>query len=213
MWGFSLQFWQSVWWVATILTAIFGSLGIVAALISAWVGWGISDVVQQDADTRIAEAGVVAATANAEAAKANVARAQERTALLEKESAEAKLEHERLKQKLAWRRLTAEQHAILVNALKGKLTSVWVSFVKNDDESLTFREDFAQTMRDAGVEPKYFGGWTRAVGLSLTDLPGPEFDAVAVALTAAGLDFHTTNEGVMGSKELELIVGSKPPPF
>lgn len=89
MWGFSLQFWQVVFFWATVTAAVAGGISITAAFVSAMVGYQITDLVQADADKRISEASARGDEARAEAAKANeaVAKAHERTTILENETA------------------------------------------------------------------------------------------------------------------------------
>jgi hypothetical protein len=102
MWlGYSLSFWQSVFFCATITTAVAGGISITSAFISAIVGYQISDISQSEADQRIADANARGEEARAEAAQAN-----ERAAMAEERSAEANLELARMK---APRALTAEQ--------------------------------------------------------------------------------------------------------
>ena len=115
MWGFSIQFWEDVFKWSTLGAFVFGGIGVISAFISAWVGYHITDTAQRDADRKIAEA-------HAQVAKAH-------------------LEQERLKEKIAWRRLTAEQHDILVSMLKGHPMKVCTSFVGDDPEAATFRDD------------------------------------------------------------------------
>ena len=77
MWfGLSLQFWQTVFFWSTAVAAIFGAIGIGAALVSAVVGYEISDFVQAEANARIAEANASGKQAGEEAAKANERAAQ-----------------------------------------------------------------------------------------------------------------------------------------
>jgi hypothetical protein len=64
MWGLSIPFWETVFRWATISAFVFGGFTATAAFISAWVGYELSDIVQKDADKRIAEAKSEAARAN-----------------------------------------------------------------------------------------------------------------------------------------------------
>jgi hypothetical protein len=92
---------------------------------------------------------------------------------------------------------------------------VWVSFVGNDPEAALFRADIDEALRQAGLVTKYFSGWARAVGLQLTNVPGPDHDhdLLLAAFTKAGLPIISVDpprERFNG--QLMIIVGSKPPP-
>ncbi|HVJ76956.1 MAG TPA: hypothetical protein VM620_03930 [Hyphomicrobium sp.] len=216
-WGQSLEFWQSVilWtmWGGFVLTAV----GAALAVVSSFVAYQVSDVTQSEADERIASAGSAALTANAEAAKANeaAAKAQERAAVLEKQAADARLDLEKLRQNMAWRRITPQQHDKLVQALKGEKFRVWVTFVGRDPESSVFREDIAATLKDAGLETVYFSGWAQAVGLAISEQPAsPERDKLISAFAAAGLPLVVAKINAMGGEPTpNIVVGTKPPPF
>ncbi len=151
------------------------------------------------------------AQARTEAAKAN-----EKAAQLEKDAAVAHLETERLKGLMAWRRITAQQHASLVAALKGKVTAkVWVEFVVSDPEATQFHADIWQMLKDAGVEVLWYSGWDRAVGLQITNATSPTGTLLRKAFGDVGFIFQVRSEpGVKSAgSEVEIIVGSKPPEF
>ncbi len=99
MWGLSIQFWQNVVWIASVV-ALVGGVGAGASLyVSSWVSSSIADQVQADADRRISEAQARGDEAQAEAAKANERAnvAAERAATLEKAAAELQLQVEEAK--------------------------------------------------------------------------------------------------------------------
>jgi hypothetical protein len=201
MWGFSLQFWQSVFIWATIVTVVSGTVAVTAAFVSTWVGYKISGVVQADADRRIAEAGATAATANAEAAKAKeaAAKAHERAAGLEKEAAEARVEQERIRAEIAWRRLSKEQYDSIVAGLKGQTFEVWVGTVGDNPEAEGYWEDIVRTLKDAGLDVTSHRAWARSIGMAITPPLGPERDALKAAFAAAELSFGMQKKDRMGS--------------
>jgi hypothetical protein len=148
--------------------------------------------------------GIVRAEANAREAEAN-ARAEE-----------ARLELEQLKAKMAWRRVTKEQHNILVSELKGKPIRVWLTFVGTDPESTVFRDDLNRALTEAGVETEYFSGYGMAVGLTISNDKGQARDWLIRALEKTGLPLtQVDTKGMIGGLEgqLEIRVGTKPPPF
>src|ERR1700720_1718654 len=78
MWSFTSPPWATIFKWATIGAAAFGGIGVLAAFVSAWVGYQITDATQREANEQIANA------------RADAARAMERTALLEKEAQTAR---------------------------------------------------------------------------------------------------------------------------
>jgi len=225
MWGwFSLETLQSIFFWATLTAAIAGGVSITAAFVSAMVGYEVADLIQTDADRRIAEANARGeeakegvAKANAEVAKANeaIVGAKERAAALEKEAAQVRAEYERLKQQVAWRSVSRSQHDILVANLRGVPTTVNIDH-PDDPESSLFAADIAQSLRDAG--------WTvrdatvmwsphPPMGLTVRHQINPASNAVYIphilvsALTKAG--FQVAVQPSNGN-ELTLVVGIKP---
>jgi hypothetical protein len=214
MLGLSLHAWENI---------MLGSLAF-AAVAAAVVGVATYCVVQLqrvelaaskeefekykiDTGKEIAAANAVGDSAKAEAAKAN-----EKTASLQKEADEARLETQRLKQQVAWRRITRPQHDALVSALTGKKIDFFLSFVDADPESALFPDDIDRTMKDAGLKPSFFSGWQRAVGLSIAGTDSPELTALVEAFDAAGLPL-VRKPIDHPSFKIELLVGSKPPVF
>jgi hypothetical protein len=127
MWlGYSLSFWQPVFFCATIIAAVAGGISIASAFIPAIVGYQISDIVQSEANQRIAELNTRGEEARAEAAKAN------------ERAAEANLELARLK---APRTLTDEQQKRIAEKIMpftGKQFDVAIP--PGDPESLRLME-------------------------------------------------------------------------
>jgi hypothetical protein len=97
MWGLSLEFLQTVVSWANVVALIAGVLTGAALFVSAWVSGNIAEVVQRNADKRIADAQARGDEARANAAVANqrANEAAERAALLEKQAAELRLVLER----------------------------------------------------------------------------------------------------------------------
>ena len=142
MWGWSIEFWDVVFRISTITAFLLGGLGVSAAFVSAWVGYELSDIVQQDANKKIAEA-------NARSDEAN-----SRTQQLEKDAAEARLEQERLKASMAWRRLTREQYDEIVGALRrsGGTLEISVSTPVGDPEAHLYSDDITRALLGGGVK-------------------------------------------------------------
>jgi hypothetical protein len=155
------------------------------------------------------------------ASKRELARAQEgaaianeRAAGLERDAAAARLETERLKGLLAWRRISPDQTAHLVAALRGKVTGrVWVEHVDSDPEATQFHDDIWRTLQAAQLNLAVFHGWQRLVGLTMTNSNTPDGQALKAAFAAAGIVFVDDLVPSMGGaeKDVELRIGSKQP--
>jgi hypothetical protein len=176
MWGLSVQVWQSVVLWANVVALAGGILTGAALFVSAWVSKNIADVVQQDADRRIAEARTRGDEARAEAAKANERAnvAAERAASLEKDAAQLRLDLERERAKTDARILTESQYNIL-QELRGKVTRVNISWERNT-ECAFFANQIIQALDAAGIEMRvYFAPagmvWT-GVLVTAPDIPG-----------------------------------------
>src|SRR5258707_8553449 len=97
-----------------------------------------------------ADAAGKAAQADAAKAVAETARANERTAVLEKEAAVARAEQERLRGQLAWRRLSRERHDAIVAALRNQKfeSPLDVVFPLGDTEAASFAGEIVQTLKN-----------------------------------------------------------------
>jgi hypothetical protein len=150
----------------------------------------------KESELAISEAVRKAAEANrrGEEAKRDAAAAHERAAFLERDSAQARMEQEKLRQQLAWRRITKEQHDIIVNVVRSHQLAdpLDVSVPLGDAEAATFAADIIRTLRDGALPVKdaSAGVWMPIPpsGIVLNQ-PGAERIAhpIAQALTAAGL--------------------------
>jgi len=194
-WGQPLEFWQSVilWtmWGGFVLTAV----GAALAVVSSFVSYQVSDVIQAEADKRIAAAEQSSLAANTEAAKANeaAAHAQERAALLEKQAADARLETEKLKQAVAWRSISADQVTTLRRALSATTGAVNLRYMDGDPEALAFAVQLSHVLAAAGWQVAS-GAWkpsnTILFGLFIPDSTG-NGQRLRQALTSANLAFSS----------------------
>ena len=203
--------WANVLLVAGAVSALVGTIGVF------WSG----GIREKFADERIAANEAETAKANAEVAqarleqgrlKAQIAANEEETAKANAEVAQARLEQERLKAQMAWRRVSLEQARQLANALKGKSLKLWLTFVGADPESTVFREDINQALTVAGVKTEFFSGYERAVGLTLKGGTPEERTALIHAFRTAGLPLVESADPGFMKGELEILVGTKPPP-
>ena len=100
----------------------------------------------------------------------------------------------------------------LVAALKGHPLELWLAWVGSDPEAAAFRFDLDLTLREAGVVTKIFSGWETAVGLQITRVPGPDYDLLVAAFEKAGLPLTPVAPNPKFPRQLQIVVGSRPPP-
>jgi hypothetical protein len=134
------------------------------------------------------------------------------TAKAKAETAQAKLEQERLKALMAWRRVSPTQAQQLSSVLKGAQLELWLAWVGDDPEATVFRGDLEAALTAAGVKTKYFSGYARAVGVSVKGGTPEERQTLLQAFHAAGLPLVASDQEGMMKGQLEITVGTKPPP-
>ena len=149
--------------------------------------------------------------ANAEIAKANatIAKAEERAAELGKEASLARLEQEKLKAQLAWRRLEALETRAFVQNIAGKIEKIILFNLSPDPETVSYMVDLNSAFTRAGVKVDARSGMTGPYfGIGLEG--GSEQERAIVIDAFAAAKVIVRPEAPFG--ELTLIVGSKPPP-
>jgi hypothetical protein len=134
------------------------------------------------------------------------------TAKAKAETAQARLEQERLKSQMAWRRISPEQARRIAALLQGEKLEAWVTFVGNDPEATVFREDVNAALSAAGVKTKFFSGYERAVGLTVKGGRPEDREKIAKAFIEAGWRILNSTEPGFAKNELEVLIGTKPPP-
>jgi hypothetical protein len=134
------------------------------------------------------------------------------TAKAKAETAQAKLEQERLKALMVWRRISPNQAHQLSSNLKGTQLELWLAWVGDDPESTVLRGDLEAALTSAGVKTKCFSGYARAVGLTIHGGTHEERQMLLGAFHAAGLPLIESIQQGMMKGQLEVTVGTKPPP-
>jgi hypothetical protein len=111
------------------------------------------DTYKLTVDAKVAEARVEGIKAGEAAgdALARAAALEKEAAKLAKQAEEAKLETERVKAQVAWRRLSPNQSKTIVNDLSGKTFAIHFDYLQNDPEAMQFSEDLLKTIREAGI--------------------------------------------------------------
>jgi hypothetical protein len=150
------------------------------------------------------------------------AKATERAAKLEKEAANAHLEQEKLKAKVAWRNLTPIMEEQLSHVIRGTTHTIMIGYISSDAESAYFAMQLSKAFKTAGWNTLTQSQTYNCVilGVCVPDPPTPATILARQALTAAEIPFGivvlpspgmTTGSG--GSGEATIIVGSKPQVF
>ena len=180
---------DTIYTCANVLLVVGATLALIGTAGVFWSG----GVRERFADERIS-------TNEAETAKAKA------------ETAKALLEQERLKSLMAWRRVSPAQAQRLSSVLKGRQIEVWLAWVGNDPEATVLRGDLDAALTAAEVKTKYYSGYARAVGLTVTGGTAEERRLLLQAFHAAGLPLVESDQQGMMNGQLEITVGTKPPP-
>ena len=190
--------------VILILGAVLVAGGTITAI---WTS-GIRD---RFADERISqnEAETFRAVADAASANEEAARANERAALLENEAEQARLETERLRQQMAWRRLSEGQIRTIADGIAELTMPLELSAIGNDQESVLFASDIRRALLAAGIETPVNSAFIAGAVVVGIIISGPKDESlrVARAFAAAGLNVEVKEQ----EGDLKILVGSKPP--
>ena len=137
--------------------------------------------------------------------------AEKSAALASQRAAEIAKENLELKQQLASRRITAEQHKILVDILSKKIGRIIIE-VMGDPESALLAEDIVKTFTDSKWEigGKFFPQGVIWTGLIVYKSPDPDAATVVQALKAAGIPFSVGSET---RPNVTIMGGGNPPLF
>lgn len=191
---------NSDWWNAALLIALGAT--VLAAVAVAFTTYAVINTQKREA---------IASAQEFERYKIGV---EERVADAKKNAENAHLETERLRSQVAWRRISQEQHDILVHALSGHSFSMYFEYSQADPEATQFAEDIFRTLKDApsiNVYPPHPLVIPPApTGVTVSGSPDPDRAVLESALTSANIQFRV-GDNVTG--EPRLSVGSKPTPF
>lgn len=147
-------------------------------------------------------------------AKSDAAGANERAALLEKDAAEARLEQERLRQQLAWRRLTPAQSRTIADGFRHYAGPELVLSQIPDPEAALYANDIEAAMTASGIKFSHTNTLIFARGpVTGIFMSGPTEEAVQ----AAGAPFNVAGINVTAElrpddPKVTIVVASKPPP-
>jgi hypothetical protein len=209
IWDTSLETanrWYDVSWYGLLIAGVITALAALFSVAFLYLQFWSSTVRDKHSNLRTSQLELRAAEANEAAAKAT-----ERTAELTKEAEAARLEQERLKRQLAWRRLSQEQIKSIAADLSGTQIKMHLGAISSDPEAMLFADDIRRALAAAGIGLKIQGTMIFSqrpiVGLIISGVK-EEVEFVGTAFGNAGLKVV----GRVRPKELEVLVGSKPPP-
>lgn len=185
VWGASIQFWQTVATVATVVALVSGGITAISAFVSAWVSNNVSSAIQEDADKRIAEI-----QARSDEAKAEAAAAIERAAEANVRALEAALALEKYKEH---RRLNPEEQAEIASKVK-VLKRTQFAISADGTEALHFGIDVAHALVGGGLE---WIDWP--LPGNVTNLPHDQHTVGIVQLV--GTVIRTFNPKLIGARD------------
>lgn len=215
-------------WITVITAFLAAGAGLIGFFGSAELDRR-TDLRVANAERAGAEAGANAAAAGAAAATANrrTAELQRQSAALEHQAAEARLETERLRQRLSWRVIDDQHAERFSNRLRRFDGQHYVLLLGSERETRSLARSVNLLLQDAGwaqqmpsgdppIVPDLKGGLVEITGIHIVTAPGSPVEAAAAnlrdAFTESGLpalhDHHSEyndRPSVIG-----VYVGSKP---
>lgn len=136
------------------------------------------------------------------------AEAHERAAVLEKDAAEARLETERVKELISWRRLAPAQAAALAAHLGELEYPIHVMSVLGNLETRQYANDFERALISAGVEVKSSAGAGADFPMIGIIVLGPK-EKVETLVKALASAFIPSQSRIEAGQDLYLIVGAR----
>lgn len=155
----------------------------------------------------------------------------ERARILEKETANARLETARLKKEVAWRELNPDVRNRMVVELSKKSSTVTLVFVSGDAEATEYCAQFLWVFRQAGwdvqVAGRTFLGSPTGIVVTQNDIWNRDIQAeiewLRAALTSAGVVVQKGGGAVEArvsglstgrtTAKVRVVIGHRPPPI
>ena len=144
------------------------------------------------------------------------------TAQATERAANANLEQEKIKAKVAWRTVTTDMAKQLLSVLSKARHNITIASISNDAESSYFADQLLKVFKTAGWQTyAETQTYNRAItGIFVPDPATTSTTIVRQALTTAGISFFTETlpepgmtMGYGASTEATVIIGSKPQLF
>jgi hypothetical protein len=201
---------------------VFVAIGVVGESVAGFLHWRRSGQLQalQTAENLAQQKDIERLSGEAEAARGQIANATKVAATATQRAADANVRAEQLekenleiRQKVAGRRISKEQHDVLVNILSGQPSTFDVDSF-NDGETGLFASDILKTLTDAGwtVRGKYFPLAMSWQGLNVSQSTNPASVRLLEAFQAAGLPVSWFTEKGQGDVPT-IWIGGKPSRF
>jgi hypothetical protein len=210
--------WYDVSWYGLLIAGSLTALAAFATVAFVFVQFWSSSVRERNSVWRTDRLELQTLQANAD-----ISRANKKIAEAQRDAAQARFGQEQLKERLAWRRMTAQQYNDLVAALKAKPITIpiYIETVNTDPEAVQYWGEILQTLKDAGLNAMgQEGGHLKAWGVGVVESELPEREILKVAFETAGVPlrdmiklFGVPSPAPLLTPLLTMVVGSKPPPF
>jgi hypothetical protein len=221
--------WHDISWYGLLIAGTLTALAASATVSFVFVQFWSSSVRERNSGWRTNQLELQTEQARAEFAQASadISHANKKIAEAQRDAAQARFAQEQLKEKLAWRRMTRQQHDDLVAALRANPITIpiYVETVNTDPEAVQYWEDVLQTLKDAGMNVVgQEGGHLRASGIGIVESELPEREILKAAFGTAGVHLRDVIKR-FGERPpaplrtplltplLTIVVGSKPPVF
>jgi hypothetical protein len=88
---------------------------------------------------------------------------------------------------------------------------LWVSTVGSDPEASLLHAEIYAALNAAGLKVKGYTGYRRAIGLTINQPSGPQYELLVRLFAEIGLSLDYEPGGIMGKTIPEIIVGTKLP--
>lgn len=215
---------------ARIIGLALAAIAGIVSLASTWLqtDWQAQLSARKDEAARQREAALQEriATAQVEAARAAEAagKAHERAAGLERDAEQARVQHERLKEQVAWRTMSPETFSALANALKNGSGRVTLAYMIVDTEAMYFGYQISRALHLANtwlvqLEPRTYSD-VLLLGLTITGRNPAAVRALRDAFKTSGLEFYSDDvpDPHLSIRPPEppdalIMIGAKRPPF
>jgi hypothetical protein len=213
-----------LWWIhwAKIVGAFLVAIGVAAEFLGDFVAKPYEDILEAARKSELGELHKQAEDAKLEtarlsvasdSARAGVAAAQEETAKANKATEALRRENLEIREKVAARRITKEQHDILYAELS-KTPGVFTIQALHEGESALYASDILKALTNARwtVDKQEFPLGDVWTGLIIFQTDDPAAFRIAEAFKAASIPF-LVGDAQHKKDKATIMVGAKPPPF
>ena len=209
----SAESWLSAIAIAKLVAAFLVATGVAIEFGGDWVARPFERTVRvaREAEVASLNAETIRLSAEAEAARGEIAKANENAAAAKERTANLERENLEMRQKMAGRRISKEQHDEIVKLLSPEPATFDIN-VMQGSEAAFFAADILKTLTDAGwtLHKKYIPLGEIWTNLTLFRTDDPAIGRLAAALQMAGIPFGAADQK---KDRVTIMVGGKPSPF